>query len=141
MNEKTTQSKDSNNVPESVLLFAGKLGGFSLLLIIPLLVLLFSFDFISSYSSSSTNKSSSSSSNTSCSYSGASSIAKERAGYALSTIKEINSLDMGRVRGMGYDSDYGFLVEGTNNYGIYKILTILISCYNGKYEVDLVDAS
>ena len=86
------------------------------------------------------NKSNTSSS-LSCSYLGASSFAKERAGYALSTINDINSLKMERVRGMGYDSDYGFLVEGTNNYGTYTILTILISCSNGKYEVDLVDAS
>jgi len=91
--------------------------------------------------SSTGSSSTKSSSSLSCSYSGARSFAKERAGYALSTIKDINSLNMGRVRGMGYDSDYGFLVEGTNNYGTYTILTILISCSNGKYKVDLVETS
>ena len=101
----------------------------------------FLWNKIISLNKSSSSSSTKSSSRSSCSYSGAHSFAEKRAGYALSTIKDINSLDMGRVRGMGYDSDYGFLVEGTNNYGTYTILTILISCSNGKYEVDLVDAS
>ena len=87
------------------------------------------------------NTSSSSSSNTPCSYSGAESFARKRAGYALSTIQNINSLNMSRVSGMGYNSDYGFLVDGFNEYGGYSFITILISCLNGKYEVDFVEAS
>ena len=101
----------------------------------------FLWNKIISLNNSSSSSSTNSSSNSSCSYSGAHSFAKERAGNALSTLKDINSLNMGRVRGMGYDSDYGFIVEGYNRYGGYSFITILISCSNGNYAVDLVDTS
>ena len=45
------------------------------------------------------------------------SFAKERAGFALNQIYDINSIDMGHVQSMGYDSDYAFLVDGINEYG------------------------
>lgn len=76
-----------------------------------------------------------------CLYQGASSFAEERAMYALSTISEINEVDSGLMQGMGYDSDYGFLVDGYNKYGRYTVLTILISCIDGDYNVDFVNAS
>ena len=75
-----------------------------------------------------------------CSPSGAKSFAEKRAENSLSRIHNIRGLNMKRIKSMGYYSDYGYLIEGTNNYGGVTSITILISCSNGKYSVDFVEA-
>ena len=75
-----------------------------------------------------------------CSPSGAESFARERAGYGLSEIQKVSSLNMGRIRSLGYNSDYGYLIEGRNNYGGLTFITVLISCSNGQYSIDLIEA-
>ena len=90
---------------------------------------------------SSSSDSSSSSYTASCSYSGAESFAKKRAGYALSQIYGVDRINIGHVQSMGYDSDYAFLIDGINDYGLYSIITLLLSCSNGNYSIDMVEAN
>ena len=48
---------------------------------------------------------------------------------------------MVKISSLGYDSDWGYLIEGINNYGSVTFITVLISCSNGQYSVDLVESS
>ena len=76
-----------------------------------------------------------------CSSSGAKSFAQERAKYGLSKINKTSSLNMEKISSLGYDRDWGYLIEGINNYGSVTFITVLISCSNGQYSVDFVESS